>query len=49
MAYGQIDPARLNGDALAPWHLRSHGHRTEASSGCGASNALVDVDSSTSP
>ena len=23
MAYGQIDPARLNGDALTRWYLRS--------------------------
>ena len=23
MAYGQIDPARLNGDALTQWYLRS--------------------------
>jgi hypothetical protein len=24
MAYGQIDPARLDGDALTRWYLRSH-------------------------
>ncbi len=23
MAYGQIDPARLDGDALTRWYLRS--------------------------